>query len=266
MLKRYNPTTQPDSTITSWDLPDTFVGGTVTIFINGQMLALQDDDSEVYGYTVDEDNKTLDFYNAPLDGDFLYIIYDSDGSTDAASDYSGTGLMRLNKGFNLISYQGQKEALWDKDKSQIDYKEGILANVQNLFIDQIEDVYGVSANTIVREIQTYETDSGKYRTFNVGNTSPAWCGNAEHITDSSLYREALTDGTEYGDPGDNDYVVYNPNNFTLSNCYIDTDTITSLDIDNKLEDLPAGLRTGILIYIYPDADLSKTDDLLEIWF
>lgn len=267
MLKRYKPSTQPNGDKTSWDLPDTFVGGTVTIFINGQMLSFQDEDKEIYGYTVDDDNKTLDFYTAPLDGDFLYILYDSDGSTENASDYSGTGLMRLDKGFNLISYQGEKEARWDKTDSEVKYTEGILANVQNLIIDQIEDVYGVKANTLVREIQTYETDSGKYRTFNTGNTSPAWCGNAEHITNDSLYRAAATDGTEYGDPDDDDNVVYNPNNFTLSNCYIDGDnTMISLDEDNNLEDLPAGLRTGILLYIFPDADLGDTDDVLEIWF
>jgi hypothetical protein len=267
MLKRYNPDTQPNGTKTEWSLPSAYIGGTVTIFINGQMLAVQNKDDEYYGFTVDEDNKILTFYTAPLDGDFLYILYDSDGTGDSASDYSGTGLMRLETGFNLISYQGMKNAHWNTETKEVTYTDGILANVKNLIIDQIESVYGVLAKNIVREIQTFETDTGKYRTFNTTATSPAWCGTGEHVRNKDLYRAA--EDNEYGDPDDGDYVVYNPNNFILSNCYIDTEddnTIKSLDIDNNLVDLPSGLRTGILIYVYPDADLSKTDDRLEIWF
>ena len=267
MLKRYNPPNQPNGTKTVWDLPSKYVGGVITIFINGQMLSVQDKSDEFYGFTVQEIDKTLTFYEAPEDGDFLYILYDSDGSSDTASDYSGTGLMRLETGFNLISYQGLKNAHWNSDTKEVNYDDGILANVQNLIIDQIENIYGTNVENIIREVQTFETDSGKYRTFNTTATSPAWCGTGEHVRNKDLYRAAEIN--EFGDPDDNNNVVYNPNNFILSNCYIDTNdnnTIKSLDVDNNLVDLPAGLRTGILIYVYPNADLSKTNDRLEIWF
>lgn len=267
MIKRFKPSPQPDGIKTSWDLPSQYVGGPITVFINGQMVYSQNNTDDIFGYTLDEDNKIFEFYTPLEDGDFLYIMYDSDGSTEAASDFSGSGLMRLQHGFNLISYQGQKGAKWDKTNHNIIYDETILANIQNLFIDQIEDVYGVPANTLVREFQTFETDVGKYRTFNTSATSPCWVGDGSHVTDENLYRASINDGTEYGDPDDNDYISYTPNNFILSNCYIDGNgSVQSLDVDNDISDLAAGLRTGILVYIFPDADLSVTDNRLELWF
>jgi len=263
MLKRFKPNESTDGT-TTFSLPDDYVGGGISVFVNGVIYNTRDEDSHPFGYTLDEDDKTFTFYIALQADDTIYVLYDSDGSSDDASDYSGTGLMRLQPGYNLVSYQGLHQAHWDKDNHEVDYDQNILACVQNLIIDQIDDIYG-SAEAIIREIQTFETDTGKYRTFKLGTTSPAWCGDAEHITNSDLYREE--EEYEYGDPDDNNYVVYNPNNFSLSNCTMDADfNLISLDTDNSIEDLPSGLRTGIIVYIYEDADLSSTDDRLEIWF
>ena len=263
MLKRFKPV-QPDGSKAKFELPSAYIGGTITIFINGQMLYSQDNTDDVFGYTLDEDNKTFTFYTPPENGDFLYVMYDSDGSSDAASDFSGKGLMRLSPGYNLVSYQGMQKAHWNKETSEINYTDEILANVKNLIIDQIEDVYGTTADNIIREIQTYSDDTQKYYTFKPGSTGVSWCGNAEHFYNKDLYRPASD--FEYGDPEDNDYVAYTPDNFILSNCKLDSDlNIISLDKDNNIEDLPMGLRQGLHIYVYKDADLSKTDGALEIW-
>jgi hypothetical protein len=266
MLKRYKPS-QPDGTETKFDLPDAYSGGIVTVFVNGQMLHSQGDSDSPFGYDLNEDDKYIEFYVALLEDDFLYFLYDDDGSGDSGSDYSGTGLMRLNKGFNTISYQGLKEAYWDKDDHEVKYEEGILANVQNLIIDQIEDIYDCPASNIIRELGTYESDTGKYRVFNTSSTSPCWCGDGEHVTNSDLYKEEDGSIYEHGDPDDDNYIAYNPNNFILSNCYINSDDdFVSLDQDNNLDDLPSGLRTGWSIYIHDASELDDTNGLLEIWF
>ena len=263
MLKRFNPA-QPDGTKTEFGLPESYNGGIITIFINGQMLYTQDDNEHPFGYTLDEDNKTFTFYTAPDEDTFLYIMYDSDGHNDEASDYSGTGLMRLSKGYNVVSFMGKALSIWNKDTKEINYPEDILANVQNLIIDQIVSVYdnaGENAVNIIREIQTYDDDTGKYRTYKPGVTDIFWCGDGEHVYNEDLEKE----------PEDNDSdgstIYYNPNNFILSKCLINSDgEVISGDVDNSIEDLPSGLRQGIWIYVKEDADLSDTEDKLHIWF
>jgi len=263
MLKRFNPA-QPDGTKTTFSLPDSYVGGIITIFINGQMLYTQDAEDDIFGYTLDEANKTFTFYTPPEDGDFLYVMYDSDGGSDVASDFSGSGLMRLSKGYNVVSFMGKALSVWNSDTGEVNYTDAILANVQNLLIDQIiytyGDAAGENAQNIIREIQTYDDDAGKYRTYKPGTTDTFWAGNGEHTTNTSLDR----------DSSDNDsggWLYYNPNNFILSKCLIDTNgEIISGDADNNIVDLPSGLRQGIIFYIHDDADLSKTDGKLELWF
>jgi len=265
MLKRYKPPIQPDGIKTKFELPSAYIGGTITIFVNGQMLYSQDNTNDIFGYTLDEYNKTFTFYTPLENGDFLYVMYDSNGSSDAASDFSGKGLMRLSPGYNLISYQGMQKAHWNKNTSEVNYTGEILANVKNLIIDQIEDVYGVPADNIIREIQTYSDDTQSYYTFKPGITGVSWCGNAEHFYNQDLYRAA--GNFEYGDPNDNNYVAYTPDNFILSNCKLDSSlNLISLDKDNAIVDLPMGLRTGLMIYVKLDADLSSTGNALEIWF
>ena len=251
----------------TFNLPTQYAGGPISLYINGQLFSVQDDTTHPYGYTLDEIAKTFTFYTSLYTDDFIYVIYDSNGLGESATDFSGSGLMKLQPGFNLISYQGAKEAIWDATTNSVAYNPGVLANIQNLFVDQIESMYGVPINTIVREFQTFETDTGKYRTYNTSSTSPSWVGDASHVTNTALYRLSANDGTEFGDPNDNNYISYNPNNFILSNCYIDgAGAVQSLDIDNNIVDLAAGLRTGILVYIHPTADLSLTNGLLELWF
>jgi len=263
MLKRYNPS-QPDGVKTEFSLPDSYIGGVITIFINGQMLYTQDATDDIFGYTLDEDGKKFTFYTAPENGDFLYIMYDSEGGSDTASDFSGSGLMRLSKGYNVVSFMGKALSKWNSDTGEVNYPTDILANVQNLFIDQIIYTYGTAAGdnaqNIIREIQTYDDDSGKYRTYKPGATDTFWAGSGEHTTNEDLDRDS-----ESNDSGE--HLYYNPNNFILSKCLINGNgEIISGDVDNSIADLPAGLRQGIWIYVNEDADLSKTDGKLELWF
>jgi hypothetical protein len=263
MIKRFKPA-QPDGSKTKFDLPDAYIGGIITIFVNGQMLYTQDDTDHPFGYTLDEDDKSFTFYTAPENDDFLYIMYDSNGGNDAASDYSGTGLMRLSKGYNVVSFMGKSLSVWNSDTGEVNYPTDILANVQNLIIDQIVYSYseaGDNAVNIIREIQTYDDDTGKYRTYKPGATDIFWCGNGEHVHNEDLEKE----------PEDNDSqgstIYYNPNNFILSKCLIDANgEVISGDADNSIEDLPSGLRQGIWIYVKEDADLSSTEDKLELWY
>jgi len=265
MLKRFRPSSQPDGSKTEFLLPDSYVGGDISLFMNGQLLDVYQDTDHPYGYDLDEDNKKIIFYVAPLEEDYIYVIYDDSGESSNQL-VSGSGVLRLTKGYTLISYPGAIKAMWDKENHKVIYPDDVLANVKNLIIDQIEDVYGCPASDILREIQTYRDDSGKYRTFIPGSTAVAWTNNGEHIVNDDLYRDA--DDNDFGDPDNDNKVYYNPNCFLLANCILDTDdtTVISNDEQNPIDDLPMGNRSGIHLYIYPDADLSATDDLLEIYF
>jgi hypothetical protein len=269
MLKRYTPLQVPNGIVTTFELPSTYIGGDIILFINGQLLATRNDTEHPFGYTLDESNKNFTFYTPPHADDFIYILYDDTGESTGGSGESGVmgaGVIRISHQYSLISYPGAMKAMWDKNQHKVVYPENILANVQNLIIDQIEDRYGVPANMIIREIQTYRDDTAQYRTFIPGVTGIGWTNNGEHVTDTSLFR--TPDSNDYGDPNNMGYVYYNPDNFILSNCVLDSDDITvvSNDVQNPISDLPVGQRSGILIYVKESADLSKTNNLLEIYF
>jgi len=74
MIKRFMPK-QPNGN-TLFNLPDDYKGGSITIFINGQMIHSEDDKSHPYGYTLDQKNKTFNFFVAPDDDDSLYVLYE----------------------------------------------------------------------------------------------------------------------------------------------------------------------------------------------
>jgi len=269
MLKRYTPLQVPNGANTTFELPSTYVGGDITLFINGQLLATRNDIEHPFGYELDETNKEFTFYIPPYENDYIYVLYDDTGDNTGGSGEAGVmgaGVIRISHKYSLISYPGAIKAKWDKDQHKIVYPEDTLANVQNLIIDQIEDRYGVPASTIIREIQTYRDDIDSYRLFIPGATGVGWTNNGEHITNDSLFR--MPDTNDYGDPDNMGYVYYNPDNFILSNCVLDTDDITvvSNDEQNPISDLSIGQRSGIHIFIYEDADLSKTNNLLEIYF
>ena len=265
MLKRYKPTSTNGST-SLYNLPQSYSGGDITLFVNGQLLDTIDDINHPYGFTLDEINKQFSFFTPPLPDDFIYIIYDDSGVSSGINTSSDVGLLKLSKGFSLISYPGSIKAIWSKDSHKVLYPANVLANVKNLIIDQIEDRYGVPASSLIREIQTYRDDTGEYRTFIPGSTGVAWTNNGEHVSTPSLFREAGE--LDYGDEKVNNYVYYNPNNFILANCILgdDSATVISNDIQNPISSLPMGQRSGILIYVFPDADLSLTNELLEIYF
>ena len=263
MLKRFKPA-QPDGTKITFSLPSSYIGGIITIFINGQMLYSQDNQDDFYGYTLDELNKEFTFYTPPESDDFLYVMYDSEAGSDVASDFSGKGLMRLSKGFNVVSFMGLAISSWNTDTGEVNYDNDILANVQNMIIDQIKFTYstaGNNAENIIREIQTFDDDSGKYRTYKPGATDTFWTGDGEHTYNQDLAKTPEATDSQEGT------IYYNPDNFILSKCLLDSNkVIYSGDVDNAIVDLPSGLRQGIWIYVKEDADLSLTDDKLEIWY
>jgi hypothetical protein len=158
------------------------------------MLYTQDDEDDIFGYTLDEANKTFTFYTPPEDGDFLYVMYYLDGGSDVASDFSGSGLMRLSKGYNVVSFMGKALSVWNSDTGEVNCTDAILANVQNLLIDQIiytyGDAAGENAQNIIREIRTYDDDAGKYRTYKPETTDTFWADNGEHTTNTSLDRDS----------------------------------------------------------------------------
>ena len=269
MLKRFVPLEIPNGIRTTFNLPESYAGGDITLFVNGQLLATLNDTSHPFGYTLDETDKTFTFYRAPYTNDTLYIIYDDSGEGTIGGGTGditfGAGILRLEPGFALISYAGAIKAKWDKVQHTVVYPEDTLANIQNLIIDQIEDRYGVPASEIIREIQTYRDDTGSYRLYIPGVTSPAWTGNGEHIINNELYRDPNTN--DYGDPNNLGKVFFNPGVFTLSNCILDdNNNVVSNDLQNPIEDLPMGQRSGMLLTILPTADLSLTNGLLEIYF
>jgi len=267
MIKRFKPS-QPNGIQKEFLLPNSYVGGPITLFVNGQMVYSENEIDNYFGYILDQKNKKIIFYNPPEKTDFLYIMYDSDGFTENASDFSGKGLMRLNTGFNLISFQGQSLSNWNKEKHEIEYNKNILANVQNLIIDQVVDIYGKeiageNGEKIIREISTFNADIGNYVTYKPGFSDTFWLGNGKHSIIKEI--DIFSGDFDFSERSDNK-VYYNPDNFILSRTYIENNKIYSSNSLNNLIDIPSGIRQGINIYIYPKTDLTKTDNALEIWF
>jgi hypothetical protein len=85
MIRRYLPE-QPDGTRVNFDLPKGYILGTeITLFVNGQLLDVENDKENPYGYFLSDTKKIFTFYEAPLDDDHLYIMYD-DGNVDLNFD------------------------------------------------------------------------------------------------------------------------------------------------------------------------------------
>lgn len=268
MLKRFVPLEIPNGIITTFNLPSTYLGGDITLFVNGQLLATRNDITHPFGYVLDEINKTFTFYIPPISGDSLYIIYDDTGESTGGGTGSGAlgaGVIRFKPGYALWSYAGAIKAMWSTEAGTVIYPEDVLANVQNLIISQIEDRYGVPASEIFREIQTYRDDTGQFRLFVPGSTSKVWTANGEHVLNPDLYREAYSN--ELGDPDLGNNVYYNPGNFILTNTSLDSENLVkSNDLENPISDLPMGQRSGIHTFIYNTPALDKTGGLLEIYF
>jgi len=74
MIKRYVPGI-PDGIKTRFSLPSDYVKGTnITLFANGQLVDVMDDNTHPYGYYIDVDSFV--FYSAPLSIDTLYVMYE----------------------------------------------------------------------------------------------------------------------------------------------------------------------------------------------
>ncbi len=82
MLKRFKPT-QPDGTLSTFFLPETYIGGSISVFINGQLQNVENNEDSPFGYTLNESNGSFTFYQSPYSNDSLYILYDSDGGSDS---------------------------------------------------------------------------------------------------------------------------------------------------------------------------------------
>lgn len=76
MIKRFKPS-QPDGQTLRFALPEEYILGTeITLFVNGQLLAVQDDEEHPYGYYLDDSRRIFTFYIPPYSTDFLYIMYE----------------------------------------------------------------------------------------------------------------------------------------------------------------------------------------------
>lgn len=78
MIKQFTPS-QPDGIATVFALPERYKFDTpITLFVNGQLLKVQDDLEHPYGYFLDSHAKIFTFYTPPEADDFLYIMYDEE--------------------------------------------------------------------------------------------------------------------------------------------------------------------------------------------
>lgn len=80
MLKRYIPEILPDGVITEFDLPNSFNGGGLTVYINGKLENSENKPQDTFGYVVNVINKTFTFYEPLYLEDTLLVIYDDDGT------------------------------------------------------------------------------------------------------------------------------------------------------------------------------------------
>ena len=86
MIKRFKPS-QPDGSNLVFALPDEYILNTeITLFVNGQLLAVQDDQEHPYGYYLNSNLKIFTFYIPPYSTDFLYIMYEISNSFDVYFD------------------------------------------------------------------------------------------------------------------------------------------------------------------------------------
>ena len=81
MIQRFTPI-QPDGSTLIFELPGNYILGTdITLFVNGQLLDVLDDSANPYGYFLNNSEKIFTFFEAPLDDDHLYVMYE-DGSLE----------------------------------------------------------------------------------------------------------------------------------------------------------------------------------------
>lgn len=80
MLKRFKPLELPDGIRTSFQLPLDYIGGTVNVYINGVLYVTENDVDSPYGFILNSNNNSFDFYQPLHSEDSLYIMYDSDGA------------------------------------------------------------------------------------------------------------------------------------------------------------------------------------------
>jgi hypothetical protein len=259
MLIQYQPIEDINGSNKLYSLPSDYIKDLI-IYVNGVMYV---DTDLTFGYSIVGLTFTMD--NPLSQGDTLFIIYD-DGfvETGTGGGSTATGTLRLRKGYNLVSWMGKITGKWDNSTSTVVDDDTIIANVQNSIIDQVEDMYGVSADNLIREIQIYYDDTSQYFTYIPGSTGTVWKADGSHVTTPSLYE--LAGANDQGDPSLSDFVYYNPHNFVLASTVLNGTTLESIDVDNTNGDLGMGLRNGIHIFIKDHPALDTTSGLLEIMF
>lgn len=97
-----------------------------------------------------------------------YNLWADDVSSD---DCIGNGIIEIENGFQMIGIP-IIEGWWNPVTHKHVHNDGTTANVYNYIITQIEDTYGVAADTMIEVCNTLIGGQGSYWNFVPGVTNP----------------------------------------------------------------------------------------------
>lgn len=89
----------------------------------------------------------------------------------SGDDCIGSGIIEIENGFQMLGIP-IIEGWWNSVTHKHVHNDGTTATVYNYIITQIEDVYGVSANTMIEVCNTLIGGQGNYWNFVPGVTNP----------------------------------------------------------------------------------------------
>lgn len=158
MLKRFKPIEPIDGIRTEFFLPDDYIGGNITIFVNGILYVSANDMSHVYGFALNESLKSFNFYTPLTELDSLYVIYDSDGSSLSTGAFTGSGQIEIEVDkWQLCAIPVQKG--YYSNGEFLD--SSVTSTFKNYIVDQLVHVYAQPIEDLI-ELATAKVGDNTY--------------------------------------------------------------------------------------------------------
>jgi len=100
------------------------------------------------------------------------------------------GIIELEVGWQLISIPIQY-GYWDSSIHSHIHDNSTIAKIKNYIVDQIEDIQGVAANTLIEIFNAYPGDLNAFLSFIPGVTNPLSSNNFPLTYEDGAFREIL---------------------------------------------------------------------------
>lgn len=162
MLKRHLPSEPINGINKVYVLPSDYIGASVNIFVNGVLYASEGLEDHPFGFYVTFGVNTITFYNPLMEGDSLFLLYDSDGNTTGAGGFTGSG---------SIEIEPNKWQLCAIPVTSGEWKNGGFTNIgltstfHNYVVTQLEEKYNSPIGDLIEVANTKTGDSLFYYNY-----------------------------------------------------------------------------------------------------